>query len=75
MIVILFSNQMDYVFWKYDGTGNRNIPEKEWLLHIHKDILNNILDNPSLLRHISHKFNISNSVLIQLIKKKWFTFQ
>jgi len=72
--MLIFSNQLDFLFWKYDGTGNRRTSEKEWISQIHKDNISFILENYSLLKSLAIKYNISITSLKLFLLKSWFIY-
>jgi len=57
--MITFSNQLDFIFWRYEGTGNRTTRKKEWEKYIVKDFINFLINNDILLLYISSIFNTS----------------
>lgn len=72
--MFLFSNQLDYIFWRYPGTGSRNIQDYEWIKEINKDILNLILSNSGILVHLSVNLNLSINKLKRALLSIWNNF-
>lgn len=71
---MIFTNQLDFIFWKYEGTGNRNTKDIYWIKNIYKDNLNNLINNYSILLKISGKKNINLLKLKLEIFNKWFIY-
>jgi len=65
--MFILSNQMDYIFWKYPGTGTRNTEDYEWAQEINKDTINLILTNSSLLFSLSTRLNITKDRLTKIL--------
>nr|BAS01445.1 splicing factor 3B subunit 5 [Lotharella vacuolata] len=71
---MLFTNQLDFVFWKYEGTGNRNTNDIYWIQNIYKDNLYNLINNYSTLLKFCAKKNISILKLKSEIFNRWFIY-
>jgi len=61
------SNQLDYLFWKYPGTGTRTTRDYDWAHEINKDIISLILGNTPLLFILSLRLNISQNKLVKIL--------
>ncbi|ABA27148.1 mRNA splicing factor 3b5 (nucleomorph) [Bigelowiella natans] len=72
--MLVFSNQLDFLFWKYEGTGNRRTSEKEWISQIHRDNISFILENYGLLKALSLKYNVTVSTLKLFLLNSWFMY-
>nr|BAS01973.1 mRNA splicing factor 3b5 [Amorphochlora amoebiformis] len=65
-------NQIEYIFWKYNGTGNRSTRRTDWISNVHKDFLNNILNNKDIILLLSLVNNTSPFNIKTLIINSWF---
>lgn len=61
---------MEYIHWKYDGTGNCNMNKKIWIKNIKKDLYIGILSNYDLIKYLSIKNNLSIDIFINNLFEK-----